>query len=167
MKGMRATQLIAAVVVLAAASLSAASKAAPDIAVSDARGMTVRLTDLKGKVVLVDFWASWCVPCKTSVPALDSLYREFGSRGLQVLPVNVDEKRANADAFLAGHPVTMPVFFDPKGASADAFRVQGMPSSFLVDRDGAIRFTHMGYTSAIEASYRQEIAQLLSEHTTR
>src|SRR5204863_9604836 len=114
--------------------------------------------------VLIDFWASWCIPCKTSFPALDTLYREYQPRGLEVLAVNLDERRRDADTFLAARPHTMPVLFDPKGVSPLAFAVRGMPSSFLIDRAGNIRFTHMGYSESIGEQYRWEIAQLVAEH---
>jgi thiol-disulfide isomerase/thioredoxin len=114
--------------------------------------------------VLVDFWASWCVPCKTSFPALDVLFLQYQARGLEVLAINLDERRKDADTFLAAHPHTMPVLFDPKGESPLAFGVKGMPTSFLIDRAGAVRFTHMGYTGNVDAAYRTEISQLLSEH---
>jgi peroxiredoxin len=136
---------------------------APDIALPNEHGETVRLADFKGKIVIVDFWASWCPPCKASFPALDALYREQRAAGVEVLAVNVDERRKDADAFLARHPHDLTVLLDPKGASAEAFNVQGMPSSFVVDRSGVIRFTHMGYSGNVDASYRREIAQLLSE----
>jgi peroxiredoxin len=143
---------------------AAASRTAPDVTLKTASGETVRLADYKGKVVLVDFWASWCVPCKTSFPALDALYREYHARGVEVLAVNLDERRRDAETFLAEFPHTMSVVFDPNGTSAEAFAVQGMPSSFLIDKDGVIRFTHIGYTAGVAASYRREITQLLSEH---
>src|SRR5204862_6504758 len=98
-----------------AASLSAASRTAPDVTLETGSGDAVRLSDFRGKVVLVDFWASWCVPCKTSFPALDALYREYRSRGVEVLAVNLDERRRDADAFLDEFPHTMSVLFDPKG----------------------------------------------------
>jgi thiol-disulfide isomerase/thioredoxin len=140
------------------------AKPAPDMAVRRADGAAVRLADYKGKVVLIDFWASWCPPCKTSFPALDAIYREYQEQGLAVLAVNVDEKRRDAQVFLDVHPHRMTVLFDPKGASPTAFGVKGMPTSFLIDRTGNIRFTHMGYSGNIDGSYRQEIRQLLSEH---
>jgi thiol-disulfide isomerase/thioredoxin len=150
---------------LAAASLTAgAVRTAPDVSLQTAQGTEVRLSSFKGKVVLVDFWASWCVPCQTSFPALDVLYRELEPRGLAVLAVNVDERRKDADRFLAAHPHVMPVFFDPKGAAPTAFKVDGMPTSFLIDRAGVIRFTHTGYSSDVGQRYRQEIGLLLSEH---
>jgi peroxiredoxin len=164
---MRAAQPLTvalAICAVLAAPLGAASKPAPDVTLRTANGDTVRLADLKGRVVLVDFWASWCAPCKTSFPALDALFREYRERGVEVLAVNVDEQRHNADAFLAERPYALTVLFDPSGASAEAFGVEGMPSSFIVDREGAIRFTHMGYSGSVEASYRQELDQLLSEH---
>lgn len=143
---------------------AAASKPAPDITLHNAAGEAIHLSDVRGKVVLVDFWASWCPPCQTSFPALDALYREYRERGVEVLAINVDEKRRDADAFLDCHSHALTVLFDPKGASPLAFGVKGMPSSFLIDREGNIRFTHMGYSGNVDESYRRELAQLLSEH---
>jgi thiol-disulfide isomerase/thioredoxin len=140
------------------------SKPTPNVSVHTADGVTVRLADYKGKVVLIDFWASWCPPCKTSFPALDAIYREYQEKGLEVLAVNVDERRHDADTFLDAHPHRLTVLYDPKGVSPTAFGVKGMPSSFLIDRAGNIRFTHMGYSGNVDDSYRREIAQLLSEH---
>ena len=141
----------------------AATTHTPNVVLQQADGTTVRLADFKGKVVLVDFWASWCVPCKTSFPALDALYREYSARGLEVLAVNVDEQRKAADAFLAARPHTMPVLFDPKGESPQAFDVRGMPSSFLIDRDRHIRFTHMGYSGNVGRPLSARNRPLLSE----
>jgi peroxiredoxin len=148
-------------------SISAStSKSMPNAALHTEAGAEVRLVDFlkKGQVVLIDFWASWCPPCKTSFPALDAIYREYEGKGLEVLAVNVDERRRDADLFLDAHPHHLTVLFDPKGATAEAFGVSGMPSSFLIDRSGNIRFTHIGYSANVHEKYRQEIAQLLSEH---
>jgi thiol-disulfide isomerase/thioredoxin len=142
---------------------AAPPKSAPNIGLLDADGAMVQLAAYRGQVVLVDFWASWCPPCKASFPALDSLYREYQSRGVEVLAVNLDERRRDADAFLGDHPHRLKVLFDPKGASPVAFGVKGMPSSFLIDRTGAIRFTHMGYSGDVHDSYSREIVQLLAE----
>lgn len=153
-----------ALVLLAPGWLTAAPpKAAPALKAQDADGRMVELAALKGKVVLVDFWASWCVPCKTSFPAIDSLFKEYQPRGLEVLAVNVDERRGDADRFLGEHPHHLTVLFDPKGASPSAFGVKGMPSSFLVDKAGAIRFVHMGYSGDVDTAYRHEIIELLAE----
>jgi peroxiredoxin len=167
MKRLRVQIVVAACAVAFGAALSAStgatSKSAPDIALPRADGAVIQLSEYRGKVVLVDFWATWCPPCKASFPALDALYREYQSRGFEVLAVNVDERRADVEAFLKDHPHHMTVVFDPKGVSPAAFGVKGMPSSFVIDRGGQIRFTHMGYTGNVEQSYRQEINQLLAE----
>jgi len=154
----------AVLLALASWSLVAASpQSAPDVTLHSADGAAVQLAAYKGKILLVDFWASWCVPCKTSFPALDAIYREYQPRGLEVLAVNLDEQRKDADQFLAAHPHVMTVLFDPKGAAPLAFGVKGMPTSYLIDRRGTIRFTHMGYSGDVDRSYRREIAQLLAE----
>jgi thiol-disulfide isomerase/thioredoxin len=165
MRNSRLSAIFVALAVVAAAQcLTAATRtSAPDVVLQGPAGTAVHLSDYKGKVLLVDFWASWCVPCKTSFPALEAIYREYQPKGLEVLAVNLDEQRRNADAFLAQHPHRMTVLFDPKGVAPEAFGVKGMPTSFLIDRSGAIRFTHTGYTGNVDVSYRREIAQLLGE----
>jgi len=142
---------------------ASANRPAPKLELPAIDGTTIRLSDLRGKVVLVDFWASWCIPCKASFPALDGLYRELHDRGLEVLAVNVDERRRDADAFLAGRSPAMTVVFDPRGAMPSAFNVRAMPSSAVIDRAGNIRFTHEGYSNKTLESYRREIAMLLVE----
>ena len=165
MTGCRLTVTAVTAVWLMASALVSATGAhlAPSVLLHRADGATVRLEDFKGRVVLVDFWAGWCVPCRASFPALDALYQRERNRGLEVLAVNVDEQRKAADAFLAGRPHVMPVMFDPKGESAQAFNIRGMPSSVLIDRTSHIRFTHMGYSTTVFDSYQREIDQLLSE----
>jgi cytochrome c biogenesis protein CcmG/thiol:disulfide interchange protein DsbE len=148
---------------LRAPTIADTSKPMPEVVLQSADGGRVQLADFKGQVILIDFWASWCPPCKTSFPALDAVFREYQSRGAQVLAVNVDERRRDADTFLKAHPHTMPVLFDPLGTSPLAFGVRGMPASFLVDRAGRIRFAHMGYTGDVAEQYRRELNLLLSE----
>lgn len=136
---------------------------APEVIFKAADGAPVALSSFKGKVVLVDFWASWCGPCKVSFPIIDGLYRDLAPRGFQVLAVNVDEKRRDADRFLAGRAHDMLVLFDPEGKGPAAFGVAGMPTSYLLGRDLRVRFVHEGYTGKTVDSYRREIEQLLSE----
>jgi cytochrome c biogenesis protein CcmG/thiol:disulfide interchange protein DsbE len=160
------TILSLAVVLAIAAPLAAADgKPIPEVTVQDASGAPTALSGLKGQVALIDFWASWCPPCKASFPALDVLAREYAGRGVRVVAVNVDERRRDADMFLAAHPHTLTVLFDPKGAAPLQFGVRGMPSSFVVDRDGVIRFSHVGYAGDIASQYRRELDLLLQEHT--
>jgi cytochrome c biogenesis protein CcmG/thiol:disulfide interchange protein DsbE len=162
----RFTTFVVAVALATLASdggAAASPTLAPNVTLQSADGSTVESSTYTGKVVLVDFWASWCVACKTSFPALDSLYREYQSRGLEVLAVNLDERRRDADAFLRDRSHRLTVLFDPTGAAPVAFGVKGMPSSFLIDKAGNIRFTHRGYSGNVDESYRREIVQLLAE----
>lgn len=162
----RALWLLAAV--LAAAGTGAAEEldhptAAPPVELQAESGGPVRLSDYRGKVLLVDFWASWCGPCRLSFPALDALYQRRHEEGLEVLAINVDEEQRDALEFLKERPHHMPLFFDPKGDSPRAFGVEGMPSSYLVDRSGRIRFRHVGYSSAVASAQEREVEALLAE----
>jgi len=154
----------AVVIVLVAGAVRAMeSPMAPSIQLPATDGATISLADLRGKVVLVDFWASWCAPCKASFPLLDALRRDLGGKGVEVVAINVDERRRDTEAFLSDRQHDMPVLLDSKGVAAQAFGVQAMPTSFILDRAGRIRFTHTGYTAATVQRYREEIAMLLAE----
>jgi thiol-disulfide isomerase/thioredoxin len=117
---------------------------------------------VNGKVVLVDFWASWCAPCRRSFPWMNAMQHKYGSEGLQIVGVNVDKERVLADEFLAETPAEFELRFDPAGNLAEAFGVQAMPSSFLLDASGAVIATHFGFKTADAQSYEQEILEALT-----
>lgn len=149
--------------VLAVPITAAVPKIAPDITLAGLSGQSIRIADLKGQVVLLDFWASWCIPCRRSFPEVEALHRELQAKGLAVIAVNVDEQQKNAYTFLEQYPHTMTVAFDPKGAAAQAFDLQAMPSSMILDRHGRVRYTHEGYTDKTIAQFRSEVLQLIAE----
>ena len=118
---------------------------------------------LLGKVVLVDFWASWCAPCRRSFPWMNEMQQRHGARGLVVIAVNVDRDRALADAFLSDLPAAFRLEFDAAGAVAQQFKVQAMPTSFLIDRRGQQRVRHAGFREAQRADREAQIQLLLEE----
>ncbi len=117
----------------------------------------------RGKVVYVDFWASWCGPCRESFPWLDELVRQYGARNLVVIGVNVDQDRDRAERFLNQNYAAFPIVYDPHGELASEFRVKGMPSAVLIDRGGHIRFQHTGFSTKTKGEYEAQIQQLLDE----
>jgi cytochrome c biogenesis protein CcmG/thiol:disulfide interchange protein DsbE len=151
------------IAVLAVASTQANGRTAPSVRLRAIDGSTVELKNLNGKVLLVDFWASWCLPCKAVFPKLNALHDEFKRKDVEVVAINVDEKRRDADAFLAATPHTLRVLLDPRMAAADAFRVRQIPTAFVIDRSGTIRYTHEGYSVEALDTFRTEVAALLAE----
>ena len=123
----------------------------------------MELAALRGKVVYVDFWASWCVPCRLSMPLLDALHRRHSARGFIVVGVNKDAALADAQRFLKRVPVGFLLAQDDNDALAKAFDVKAMPSGYLIDRRGVVRRVHRGFTSETAAALEREIEQLLAE----
>ena len=121
------------------------------------------MQQLKGKVVLVDFWASWCLPCRKSFPWLNTMQQQHAAAGLLVLAVNEDSDRAEASRFLQQVPAQFAVLYDEAGALAEQYQLPGMPSSFLIDKKGQVRYRHIGFKQADIADYEAKIRQLLAE----
>jgi len=152
------------VLIILAASGSArrAPAAAPEFNLPTASA-NVSLQQLRGKVVYVDFWASWCVPCRESFPWMASMSEKYRSQGLTVVAINLDKNRDAADAFLEKFTSPFTVAFDPAGRTAERFNVQAMPSSFLISRDGVIAWTHEGF----EPSQSKDIEERIQEELSR
>jgi thiol-disulfide isomerase/thioredoxin len=123
----------------------------------------VDLGKLRGKVVYVDFWASWCVPCRTSMPVVDELYTRLAPRGFTVVGINKDDRVVDAQRFLKRVPVTFPLATDQGDAVVRAFLVSAMPSGYLVDRKGVVRKVHRGYTAETAKALEKEVEELLKE----
>jgi cytochrome c biogenesis protein CcmG, thiol:disulfide interchange protein DsbE len=124
---------------------------------------SIDLQDFRGRVVYLDFWASWCAPCRQSFPWMQSLKDAYEKQGLLVIAVNLDQDRADAERFLARFHPTFDVRFDPQGESAERFKVQGMPTSVIIDRHGVVRFTHIGFRPVDQAAYEDQLRQVLAE----
>lgn len=136
---------------------------APDFSLPNLQGETVRLADLKGKVVMINFWASWCGPCRQEMPLLSELYNTYKRAGFELLGVNLDGQSGAAQRFLERTPVTFPVLLDPKGTVAGLYQNQAMPSSYFINRKGELVHLHQGYRPGEEEEYRRIIRKLLAE----
>ena len=105
----------------------------------------VSLSSFKGKVVYLDFWASWCKPCVKSFPKLDALHKKYNGEGFEVIAINLDQKKSKALEFLKRQPVEYTVLYDEHTEVAQAYKVQAMPSSYFIDKNGKIRLSHKGF----------------------
>jgi thiol-disulfide isomerase/thioredoxin len=158
--------LLAVAVVLAPPPAAAVERGQPAPAFATAslgKTAAVRLEDYRGKVVYLDFWASWCGPCRLSLPWMEELRREFAPAGFEVIAVNVDEAPADGLRFLARHPVSYPVAGDAQGAIAALYDVSDMPSSYLIDRAGTVRLVHRGFNRDDAPRLREAVARLVAE----
>lgn len=124
---------------------------------------TIQLSQYKGKVVYLDFWASWCEPCKRSFPWMNELQQQYGENGFEIIAVNLDESRNDAEAFLEKMPAKFDVAFDKSGKTAEAYNLKAMPSSFLIDRDGKLVHKSLGYRAEEKKILEKKIQQLVGK----
>jgi thiol-disulfide isomerase/thioredoxin len=117
-----------------------------------------------GKVIYLDFWASWCAPCRTSFPLLNKLHEKLKAQGFEVVAINLDEDKAKAEKFLQEFPVVFTVLRDAKGEWADKYVVESMPTSFIIDRHGVVQHIHHGFTSTDVSDLETKITALLAKN---
>ena len=137
--------------------------AAPDFTLKSNQGKNIRLQDLRGEVILLNFWASWCGPCRQEMPLMNDIYEEYKDLGFTILAVNVDEDSADADRFLKAVPVDFPVLYDSDSKISEMYQVDAMPTTVLIDRDGNKRFHHRGYKAGYEVEYSKQVKALVRE----
>ena len=138
---------------------------APDFTLAARDGATVSLSDLKGQVVLINFWATWCGPCRKEMPLLEQLHQRYERLGFTLLGVNVEENSGDAEHFLKETPVTFPILWDPENRVSQMYDVSAMPSTVLVDRQGNVRYLHHGYQDGYEDAYQDQIRTLVRERS--
>ncbi len=157
--------LLAALVLAAMPAFSggATPAAAPDFTLKSQGGENLRLGEYRGQVVLINFWASWCGPCRQEMPLLDALHDKYAPLGFTVLGVNVDQDPAQARAMLERIPVGFPVVFDTASNVSKLYDVIAMPTTVIVDRNGDARYLHRGYKPGDEEKYQQNVRALLME----
>lgn len=155
--------LVAAALLVGTVSADASKGPAPDFVLKSNSGQNVRLSELRGQVVMINFWASWCGPCRQEMPLLDELHNRYKGLGFTVLGVNVEEDSRKAQGLLRDIPVSFPVLFDTENSVSELYRVNAMPTTVMVDRDGNMRYLHKGYQPGYEVAYQEQVRTLIRE----
>jgi peroxiredoxin len=158
--------LVSTLLSLAATAAGAAVTAqapAPDFTLKSAEGRNLRLQEQRGQVVLVNFWASWCGPCKVEMPHLNKLHEKYRASGVTLLGVNIDDDARHGAATAAKWGVKFPVLLDADKRVTKLYDLGSMPATVLIDRDGKVRFLHRGYREGMEAQYEAQIRELVKE----
>jgi len=153
----------AAGLALGSADTLRAGAPAPTFALNSSAGKSVSLTDLKGQVVLVNFWASWCGPCRKEMPILEQLNKQYRTKGVTLVGVNVEPDSAAAVNWLKATPVSFPILFDTDSRVSKLYQVEGMPNTVILDRKGNVRYIHRGYQPGAENEYLDQIRTLIRE----
>jgi peroxiredoxin len=136
---------------------------APDFTLKTLDGPNLRLQEQRGRVVMVNFWATWCGPCRQEMPQLNKLYEKYRGSGFVLLGVNVDDDTRNAASVAGKLGVKFPVLLDTDKAVSKRYELATMPSTVIIDRDGKVRYMHRGYRDGFEDTYEKQIRELLKE----
>ena len=166
MKGLRTAFLSLMLSVFAATGIAASDltgQTAPDFVLKSSSGENLRLSEYRGDVVMINFWATWCGPCRQEMPLLDDLYARYGRVGFNLLGVNIDDDARRAMQMIDELGVNFPVLFDDTKEVSKLYQVEAMPVTVLVDRSGTVRHVHHGYKPGYEEKYLTEIRSLLRE----
>ena len=153
--------VVFAVVAGTASSSIAPSTPAPDFSLHAMSGPNMRLQDQRGRVVMVNFWATWCAPCRQEMPQLNRLYQKYRSAGFVLLGVNVDDDPSKAAEVATKLGVTFPVLLDPEKNVSKLYDLSTMPSTVIIDRDGKVRYVHRGYLNGYEDTYEKQVREML------
>lgn len=141
------------------------NESAPDFTLPGDGGQAISLSDLRGQVVMINFWASWCGPCRQEMPLLEQIHQRYESLGFTLLGVNVEENSSDAKAFLEDRPVSFPILFDPDNGVSKLYDVIAMPSTVLIDRQGNVRYLHHGFKPGYENDYQDQVRTLVRERS--
>lgn len=144
-------------------SASLQAEPAPDFTLKSNTGENVRLAEQRGKVVMLNFWASWCGPCREEMPLLDNLYKRYHPAGFEYFGINVEEDNTDAKKVIKELGVSFPILFDPQSKASELYKVDAMPTTVIIGKKGEIRYVHRGYKSGDEKEYRQKIMELIRE----
>jgi len=160
--------VLAACVALAAGLVAAApavpsASGAPDFTLPSLDGPNLRLQEQRGQVVMINFWATWCGPCREEMPHLSRLYDKYRPSGFTVFAINIDEEPQKAARLAKQLGMRFPVLLDTDKKVSRLYDLSAMPSTVLIDRDGRVRYLHRGYRSGYEVTYDQQIRELLRE----
>ncbi|MDH3860126.1 MAG: TlpA family protein disulfide reductase [Gammaproteobacteria bacterium] len=158
--------IAAAFSIFAASSLASSGmegQPAPDFALKSSTGQNLRLSEYRGDVVMINFWATWCGPCRQEMPLLDELYARYQRVGFNLLGVNIDDDSRRAMQMIDELGVSFPVLFDARKEVSELYEVEAMPVTVLVDREGTVRYVHHGYKPGYENAYLDQIRSLLRE----
>ena len=148
---------------IAVASTGLSGQQAPDFALKNANGENIRLTDLRGDVVMINFWATWCGPCRQEMPLLDEMHERYSRVGFSLLGVSIDDDPNRAKEMIDNLGVSFPVVFDSDKQVSQQYDVSAMPVTILLDREGVVRHVHYGYKPGYEDIYVQQIRELIRE----
>lgn len=164
MKGLRIILLVLSIFMGSSlASSGLTGQTAPDFVLKSATGENLRLSEYRGDVVMINFWATWCGPCRQEMPLLDELYGRYQRVGFNLLGVNIDDDSRRAMAMVNELGISFPVLFDEDKKVSKLYEVEAMPLTILLDREGTVRHVHHGYQPGYEQKYLNEIRSLLRE----